>query len=449
MPEEGVVLRKLPGRLLAWYGKAKRDLPWRRTRDPYRIWLAEVMLQQTRVETVTPYYERFLGRFPTLRALARAPLDAVLKLWAGLGYYARARSFHAAARQIVERHGGRIPGRAEDLLALPGVGRYTAGAVLSIAYGLPTPILDGNVERVLCRLFAIAENPKATPTRKRLWALAESLVCSCGGRIGGHSAFPGAGIEQRRGQTARLSPKAPRGKAQGKAECPLPHARAGDFNQAMMELGATVCTPNAPACNACPVADLCEAFRLGQQRELPRMPRKKAVPHFDVAVGLVWRRGKLLIAKRPVTAMLGGLWEFPGGKREPGEPLEETVRREVLEETGLRVEVGPLLATVNHAYSHFRVTLHAFPCASARGKPRPLGCDACRWVAPTQLSEYAFPAATARIIRSLAQAALRQPASSRRSGGKAPATGEARRRSRRPSGRPARRRKGRGSSRPA
>ena len=176
MSDEAMILRKLPRRLLAWYARVKRDLPWRRTRDPYRVWLAEVMLQQTRVETVIPYYERFLARFPTLAALAEAPLDDVLKLWAGLGYYARARSFHAAARRIVADHGGTVPPRLDDLLALPGVGRYTAGAVLSIAYGLPAPILDGNVERVLCRIFGISDNPKAAATRKRLWALAEALL---------------------------------------------------------------------------------------------------------------------------------------------------------------------------------------------------------------------------------------------------------------------------------
>jgi A/G-specific adenine glycosylase len=170
----------------------------------------------------------------------------------------------------------------------------------------------------------------------------------------------------------------------------------------MMELGATLCTPKAPACEACPVAGLCEAFRLGTQDSLPRIPRKKPVPHYDVAIGLVWRKGRLLIAKRPPNAMLGGLYEFPGGKRERGESLEEAVRREVQEETGLRVRVGPLVLTVRHAYSHFRVTLHAYRCTSARGTPRPLGCDECRWATVAELADYAFPAASLRIIRALA-----------------------------------------------
>ncbi|NOZ19640.1 MAG: A/G-specific adenine glycosylase [Planctomycetes bacterium] len=356
MPNDEERLRKLPARLLKWYDKAKRDLPWRRTRNPYRIWLAEVMLQQTRVETVVPYYKRFLKRFPKLTDLAQAPVDDVLEVWAGLGYYSRARNFHAAAQKTVENHGGKVPRRLEDMLQLPGVGRYTAGAVLSIAYRQPVPILDGNVTRILCRLFAIKSNPKLGRTQKRLWALSESL---------------------------------------------LPRDRPGDFNQAMMEFGATLCTPKTPACSACPVANLCEALRLGKVEQLPKMPKPKPVPHYDVAVGLIWRRKRLLIAKRPMDVMLGGLWEFPGGKPEKGETLEEALHREVKEEVGLTVEVGPLLTTVNHAYSHFKVTLHAFHCRSGRGRPRALACDAVRWVAVGQLRDYPFPAGSLRIIRRL------------------------------------------------
>lgn len=343
-------------RLLAWYSRNRRDLPWRRTRDPYRIWLAEVMLQQTRVETVIPYYRRFLRRFPRVADLARAPVDDVLELWAGLGYYSRARNLHAAARQIVARHGGKVPQSVGDLRALPGVGRYTAGAIASIAFGRTAPILDGNVTRILCRLFGIADNPKAPTTQKRLWALAEAL---------------------------------------------LPEEAPGNFNQAMMELGATLCAPKNPSCGACPVARLCEARRLGRTPDLPRVAKRKPIPHYDVAVGLIWRRGRLLIAKRPMEAMLGGLWEFPGGKRKPSETIEETLRREVREEVGLCVSDLRHFVSVRHAYSHFRVTLHAFHCRSTRGRPRATGCDTVRWVAVGQLSRYPFPAGSMRIIREL------------------------------------------------
>ncbi|MFW6161508.1 MAG: A/G-specific adenine glycosylase [Planctomycetota bacterium] len=342
--------------LLRWYDAARRDLPWRRTADPYRIWLAEVMLQQTRVETVIPYYERFVERFPTVASLAAASVEEVLEAWVGLGYYGRARRLHAAARQVVAEHEGRVPRDPAALRALPGVGRYTAGAVLSIAYGLRVPVVDGNVERVLCRLFGLEGNPKAGPTRRRLWTLAGSLI---------------------------------------------PADRAGEFNQAMMELGATVCTPKAPACEACPVSARCEARRLGRQAELPELPPRKAVPHYDVGVGLVWRRGKVLIARRPPDVMLGGLWEFPGGKREDGEAMEETVRRELAEELGLEVTVRAPFVTCKHAYSHFTVTLHAFHCACPRGRVRPTEADAFRWVGVSELADFPFPAGSVKIIREL------------------------------------------------
>jgi A/G-specific adenine glycosylase len=325
------------------------------------------MLQQTRVETVVPYYRRFLRRFPSLRQLAAAGVDDAIELWAGLGYYSRARHFHAAAREVVERHGGRVPRSVDAMLALPGVGRYTAGAVVSIAFGVPAPVVDGNVARVLCRVFALAGDPKAAPLKATLWRLAGELV---------------------------------------------PDERPGDFNQAMMELGATACTPTDPACGDCPLAvgargsadatdALCEAFRTDRQGELPTPRKPKAVPHVDVAVALVGRRGKLLITKRPHDAMLGGLWEFPGGKVRPGESAADAVRRELREETGLDVRAVEPACSVKHAYSHFRVTLHAFRCRSARGRVRLAGPVAFRWVPPARLREFPFPAGTVRIIDEL------------------------------------------------
>jgi A/G-specific adenine glycosylase len=349
--------KRFAARLVSWYAKHRRDLPWRRdARDPYRVWISETLLQQTQVATVIPYYARFLARFPTVRALAAARLDDVLKAWEGAGYYARARNLHRAAQAVVARFGGKIPQTVDELLTLPGIGRYTAGAIASIAFNRDAPILDGNVTRVLCRYFNIADDPKSAATQKELWNLAERL---------------------------------------------LPHGKAGKFNQAMMDLGATVCTPRKPACGTCPLNRGCAARRLGIQERLPAKQKKKVLPHHQVAVGIIWKRGKILIAKRFARDLLGGLWEFPGGHQEKKESLAQCVRREVREELGITVTVEEEFAVIDHAYSHFRITLHAFHCRWRRGHPRALGCAACKWVAPRELSQYAFPAANRRVIEKL------------------------------------------------
>lgn len=350
-------LTTLTACLLAWYADQRRDLPWRQTRDPYHIWVAEVMLQQTQVATVMPYYACFLARFPTVTALAAASLDEVLKLWEGLGYYARARHLHAAARQVIAEHGGRVPDTSEELLSLPGVGRYTAGAILSIAYGQDVPALDGNVRRVLSRLFAIEEDVTRGAGRRRLQMLAEGLL------------LPG---------------------------------RAGDLNQALMDLGAMVCTPRAPQCAACPLAGDCQAHQMGQETRFPIRRPRRAVPHYEVAAGVVWRAdGRFLVARRPLDGLLGGLWEFPGGKQQPGETLQDCLRRELAEELGIEVAVGELLTAVRHAYTHFRITLHAFHCRIVTGQPQALGCADWRWIDLDGVSELAFAAADHQVIAAL------------------------------------------------
>ncbi len=343
-------------RLLAWYDAGHRDLPWRRTRDPYRIWISETLLQQTQVHTVIPYYRKFLARFPTVRALARAPLDDVLKTWEGAGYYARARNLYRAAQLVVAAHGGRLPRRVDELMRLPGIGRYTAGAIASIAFGADAPVLDGNVTRLLCRYFGLRGDPKTAAVRAELWQLAQGL---------------------------------------------LPRGRAGDFNQAMMELGATVCTPRAPRCAECPLRRGCTARRTGAQDQLPARTARRSAPHYDIGVGIIWKRGRILIQQRPAHGLLGGLWEFPGGKREAGETFQECVRREVREECNLRVRVRDELAVVAHSYSHFAVTLHAFNCEHVAGRVRLRGAVAFKWVRPRELERYAFPAANRRIIAAL------------------------------------------------
>ena len=349
--------RALHDRLLAWYRQHARDLPWRRTRDPYAVWVSEVMLQQTQVTRVVSFYERWMQRFPTVQALAAAPLDEVLKLWEGLGYYARARQLHRAAHVVVEQYGGRLPDSVEALQALPGIGPYTAGAIASIAFGRRTAALDGNVKRVLARLFGLEVPVNTSAGTRALWEVAEAL---------------------------------------------LPEEEVGTWNQALMELGATVCLPRAPRCLLCPWQELCVARQAGREHELPRRAPRKQRPHYQVTAGLIWNaRGELLIARRPEDKMLGGLWEFPGGKCRPGETLEACLKRELREELDIEVEVGERVAVVEHHYSHFSITLHAFHCAHTGGTPRALQVAEWRWVRPEALEQFAWSAADRRIIEAL------------------------------------------------
>jgi A/G-specific adenine glycosylase len=347
-------LKLLGQLLLAWYERHQRNLPWRRTQDPYAIWVAEIMLQQTRVETVLDYYGRFLDRFPTIEALASAALDDVLKAWEGLGYYARARNLHAAARWLVKELNGQLPESDEALLHLPGVGRYTAAAIASIAFGQNAIALDGNLGRVLCRIFAIDDDPGRPKTQRQLERLALAMV---------------------------------------------PAGRAGDFNQALMDLGATTCTPTNPRCLICPLMNVCLAQKEGIQNELPIRATRTNRPHRDVTAGVIWNQNnQFLITQRPLDGMLGGLWEFPGGKRRPGEALPACLHREIQEELGIRIEIDELLCTVDHAFTHFHMTLYAFSCHWLTGTPQCLGCIKLNWVSLDQLDAFAFPVADQKII---------------------------------------------------
>lgn len=339
--------------LLKWFGKNARDLPWRRTKDPYAIWIAETMLQQTQVDTVEPYYHRFLKRFPSVQRLARARLDTVLRLWEGLGYYSRARNLHLAAKILIRNHNGNIPRTKQALLSLPGVGPYTAGAIASIAFNQNEPLVDGNVIRVLCRLFRIRENPKSGKVQKRLWQTAKDL---------------------------------------------LPSGQAGTFNQALMELGATVCRPRKPICEVCPLRKICSAKKHNEQEQLPFRASRKPLPRQQVVVAVVYKNGRILIDKRKPDGLLGGLWEFPGGKIENEESLKAALKREIREELGITVRIKRPLITVQHAYSHFSVTLHTFECTFASGTPKCRTCVDYKWVYPKQLKNFAFPAANKKII---------------------------------------------------
>ncbi|RJO67262.1 MAG: A/G-specific adenine glycosylase [Myxococcales bacterium] len=346
-------------RLLRWYKANRRALPWRERPTPYRVWVSEVMLQQTQVETVIPYYERFLTRFPSAEALAAADLQDVLKLWEGLGYYARARNLHRAAALLVKDHAGRLPETCRELRMLPGMGDYTAAAVASIAFGESAPVVDGNVLRVFSRFWAIEDDIRQMKTRL---AIAERL------------------------------------------QAPIGSADPSMFNQAVMELGALVCRPKNPACPACPLAKECRAFLGSRTAELPLRAARKATPHYEIAVGAAWRRGRLLIGRRRTGQMLGGLWEFPGGKRKSGETLEETVIREFREETGLAVRPRGVYCTIRHAYSHFSITMTVFDCETLSGRARPKSAEALKWVRLDELDVHPFPAATVKAIRAIRKA---------------------------------------------
>ncbi len=343
--------------LLSWYAQSGRDLPWRHDHNPYKIWVSEIMLQQTQVKTVIPYYHRWLEQFPSIESLASADLQQVLKAWEGLGYYSRARNLHRAAQKIVQQYEGVFPSQLEQVLALPGIGKTTAGGILSAAFNQPVAILDGNVKRVLARLVALPVPP--AKAMKQLWQISEAL----------------------------LDREHPR-----------------EFNQALMDLGATVCTPKKPNCKSCPWKDYCQAYNLGIESQLPMREISSPLPHKMIGVAVIWNeRGQILIDRRRPEGLLGGLWEFPGGKIECGETVEECIKREIQEELAIEIEVGDRLITIDHAYSHFSITLNVFHCRHLSGIPQPVECDEIRWVTLDEIDQFPFPKANTQIIAALRQ----------------------------------------------
>ncbi|MFN3430271.1 MAG: A/G-specific adenine glycosylase [Candidatus Sericytochromatia bacterium] len=338
--------------LVAWFRRVRRDLPWRQTRDPYHIWVSEIMLQQTQVATVIPYYERFLARFPTPAALATAPTERVLKAWEGLGYYSRARNLQAGAAKVVAEHGGRVPDTWDAVRALPGVGEYTAGAILSIAYGVPVPAVDGNVLRVLSRVALIEDDITKPATKRAITAIAASLV---------------------------------------------PSDRPGDLNEALMELGATICTPTKPRCAQCPIAAHCEALAAGRQEALPVKAKKAAAKAVTLAVALLERDGRYLIVKRPDDGIWAGLWAFPTTEVPAGVEAGEALGIALLA-MGLETSVGDCALTVSHTLTHRQLTMPVHRAVWRAGDVVP---EAGSWVRPADFGQYALPVPMQKIARSL------------------------------------------------
>ncbi|WP_217442088.1 A/G-specific adenine glycosylase [Myxococcus sp. CA039A] len=338
--------------LLDWYDRNKRDLPWRRTKDPYAIWLSEVMLQQTQVATVIPYWERFLARFPTVLALAAAPLDDVLSGWKGLGYYSRARNLHRAAQEVVSRFGGKLPSTAAELLSLPGFGRYTSGAVASIAFGEQAPLVDGNVARVLSRLFEVEGLPGDREREATLWELATLLV---------------------------------------KGE------RPGDFNQALMEHGATTCRPENPLCLLCPVRTGCVAFRKGRVDELPPAKVRAAPKKLTLALAVWAHADTLLFARRADSGLFGGLWELPAAEVDEDATEAETTLR-LTGALGAGVKLEAMLGTVKRQLTHRDLTLRLYRISGPLRPTRSAAFQELRWCTPSEAATLGMSTAMQRAL---------------------------------------------------
>lgn len=337
--------------LLNWYRQNARDLPWRRTRDPYKIWISEVMLQQTTVNAVIPYYRRWVRELPTLHSAAEAPLLKILKLWQGLGYYQRAKNIHKAAKIICAQYEGKIPPDPNALKNLPGFGPYTTGAVASIAFDIPHPIIDANIRRVMMRILA-REGFAETAQDSAIWTFLSKI---------------------------------------------MPTQKAGDFNQALMELGALLCRPRTPVCLLCPIKGDCRAYQKGIQEIIPQ-PKKRLTQELNAAVGVLKKDGRYFIQKRPSQGLLADLWEFPGGKIEVGEPPVKALKREFKEELGIDIHSVKPLMHVRHSYTQFRVRLHVFLC-QCRAAPRE---DAThKWVRLSNLVQYPMPSGSAKIVERL------------------------------------------------
>jgi A/G-specific adenine glycosylase len=343
--------------LLEWYGRERRHLPWRASRDPYCIWVSEIMLQQTQVATVIAYYERWMKRFPSVAALAAAEIEDVLSAWEGLGYYSRARNLREAARRVVQLHSGCLPRSVTALRSLPGIGPYSAGAIASIAFGADEAAVDGNIIRVLTRLFGLSGDPKRAPLHGRIWDLARAL---------------------------------------------LPSGRASEFNQALMELGATCCTPRAPRCASCPVSRKCVALKQDRVQDFPEVSGRPVVREERRAAAVITRRGRVLVVRAPSSAARwAGMWQFPdvelGAEQTPSQVLEKSVATS----TGVAILAGACIGNLRHQVTRFRISIDVYACRARQGRARPIDYGAVCWATPEDLVALPMPAAHRKIARDM------------------------------------------------
>ena len=337
--------------LLAWYDGCSCNFPWRDCKDPYKIYLSEVMLQQTQVSTVLPYYQKWIQKYPTIQSVANATQEQILKQWEGLGYYGRARNFHKSCKIILDNMGGIISSNPEEFSKLPGVGPYISAAVMSIAFQHPQPAVDANAIRIGARMEMVD-----LPYPKNLKIISNYF------------------------------------------ENHIPIERPGDFNQAIMDLGRKICSADKPKCSVCPISINCKALVNNSVDKYPIKVRRAKKPHYNIAAGIIWNKGQILISKRRENGLLGGLWEFPGGKIEKGENAQTCIIREVKEELGVLVQPTSFLKQIKHAYTHFSITMDAYHCDYLQGTPQAIGCDNWKWITPEEIRLLPFPKANHKLF---------------------------------------------------
>ena len=338
--------------MISWYNKNKRSLSFRMTKDPYKIWLSEVMLQQTKVKTALPYYDNWIKKFPTLKSVSFSNLDSLLKLWEGLGYYKRCNNFYKATKLVVRDFNSKIPKEKSQFMSLPGVGDYTASAVLSIAFNKPYPVLDGNVKRVMSRIIGIKTLTKYN--LERINKFLNLVICE---------------------------------------------KNPGDFNQGLMEIGALLCKPKNPVCTKCPINNFCYASKRKHPEAYPVKNKLKPLPYFNVVIAIIWRKDKFYIQKRNTKQMLGGLWEFPGGIVEQGQDPELALKQKVYEECGVQTKIFKKVGFIDHAFSHFKIRLNGYFCTE---KKHFLDENENRkWISKKNIKDYSFPKANHKLFKKL------------------------------------------------